>query len=429
MAKKKKISPRTVALQDKEKADAALRKAAQSARVESLSWVDRLKKDPDCISVLQQKMVVDLKRVFNTPHKLLGRTAGRDRYRELGHFAQVLVKVAFGTHSNFKAEAGLAETPTERRGASRAATLHREQQVRRYYEKEIKPFAADPFLSFTKKDTVSFVASSDHHSTKVDPFAMRVLKDFLAWAQPDLNVINGDAHEFQDFSTHRKFPGHFDLSAPDEIDFCANELYKPMREAAPGARHVWVMGNHDYRFIRYVADRASELAGLRGLNLIDAFRLREFDIDLVCRSNFLAPTSAMRRRDCAENWMVVENCMVFTHGQYTGPTANKKHYERFQMSGCNGHAHNPSQNYFNSLGGGPCSWITSPMMAGLAVGRDYVSLPSQWQMGFVYGVIDKRTKEVWQTIITISDTAFFGGRTWRINAKEQKARQRAWEIK
>lgn len=424
----KKPSARTHALQEREKADAALRCAAQAARTESLSWVDRLKEDPESITVLQQKMVDDLRRVYNTPHRLLGRTAGRARYRELGHFSETLVRVAFGTHSNFKVEAGLAETPTQRKGDLRSARLHREQKVHRYYAEHIEPFAMDPFLKFADKDVITFVSSSDHHSSKVDPFAMRVLKEFLEWAQPDLNVVNGDAHEFQAFSTHRKFPGHFDMSGAEEVDFVVENIYAPMQKAAPNARHIWVMGNHDYRFVRYIADHASELAGFDGLNLIDAFRLRELGIDLVCRSNFLAPTAKMRKRDVAENWLVVEDCMVFTHGEFAGRNHDEQHYRRFNMSGTNGHVHNPSQSFFNSLSTGPCSWTTSPMMAGLAVGRDYVSLPSQWQSGFIWGTIDKRTKDVQQVIVTVRDTATFGGRTWRISESEKDARLRAWEI-
>jgi hypothetical protein len=425
----KKKSTRKAALQAREKADAALREAAQAARVQSLEWVDRLRDDPDSITVLQQQMVADLKRVYNTPHSVLGRTAGRSRYRELGHFAETLVRLAFGTHTNFKAEAGLTETPTERKGATRAAKLHREQKVRKYYEEKIEPFAADPFVSFSRRGVISFVAHADHHSSRVDPFAMRVLLDFLKWCQPDLQVINGDAHEFSDFSTHRKFPGHFDMSAAEEVDYCADQIYRPCREAAPGSQIYWVMGNHDYRFVRYVADGAPDLMGIRGLNIIDAFRLREFDIHLVCRSNFLAPTSKMRKRDVAENWMVVNDTMVFTHGLFLGKNANERHHERFQMSGCNSHAHRASQTYFNSLSGGPAVWTTTPMMAGLAVGRDYVSLPSQWQTGFVYGTIDKRTKEVQQHIITVGDTATFAGRTWRINGKERRAREQAWSTR
>jgi hypothetical protein len=411
----------------REKADAALLKAAQEMRVESLEWVDRLRSDPDSVEILQRKMIEDLQRVYNTPHSVLGRTAGRQRYRELGHFNEVLVRLAFGTHSNFKIEAGLADTPTQRKGAARAAKLQQEQKIHRYYSEVIKPFAMDPFLSFDK-ETISFVSSSDHHSKKVDPFAMRVLVDFLAWAQPDLNVFNGDIHDFEPFSTHKKFPGHFDMTAAEEVDFCVENIYSPCQSAAPNARHVWVMGNHDYRYVRYVADNGPELAGFDSMNIIDQFRLRELGIDLVCRSNFLAPTVKMRKRDVAENWMIVEGCMVFTHGVFTSKNADEQHWKRFGMSGTNGHLHTPSMSFFSMDSTGPCCWTTSPMMAGHAVGRDYVSMPSLWHMGFVYGTINKRTKEVQQNIITVGESATFGGRTWHITEAERRARREAWSV-
>jgi len=435
-ATKKVSKAKTEALQAREAADAALKRAAQAERVKNMAWLERLKEDPGSLPVLQARMIEDLKRVYNTPHKMLGRTAGRDRYRELGHFAEVLVKAAFGSHKQFRVEAHLADTPTESKGARRAAKLAQEQKVHRYYSEVIKPFATDPFVSFQREKPVSLVVQSDHHSLKVDPFAMRVVTDFLAWAQPDMNVFNGDTHEFQKFGTHKQMPGHFEFNAQEEVDFCVEEIYVPCINAAPNARHVWVMGNHDYRYVRYLADNGTELACFRSMNLIDQFRLRELDIDLVCRANFLAPTSKMRKKDTAENWLIVEDCFAITHGLYLGESRDKQHYERFQMSGTNGHKHEPGQSSFipfgqsfhNSLSQGAHSWTTSPMMAGHAVGRDYVSLPSQWQMGFVYVTIDPVSKHVQQHIITIGDTAHFGNRVWRITDEEREARLKAWEV-
>ena len=118
---------------------------------------------------------------------------------------------------------------------------------------------------------------------------MRVLREFVEWVQPDLNVINGDAHEFAEFSTHPKFPGHFDFNAQEEVDYCVENIYIPLKEAAPNARHVWVMGNHDYHYVRYLANNGTALASFRSMNLIEQFRLDEVGYDLVCRSNFLAP--------------------------------------------------------------------------------------------------------------------------------------------
>lgn len=427
-APKKPPSSRTQALQAKEVSDAALSKAAQAARVDSLKWLDRLREDEDSVEVLKVKMIEDLKRVFNTPHKMLGRTAGRARYREIGHFAEPLTRAAFGDHGRFKVEAGLADTPTERKGGRRAAKLSEEQKIHRYYCDVIKPFAIEPFIEVKDKEVVTIVSSSDHHSQKVDPFAMRVLTEFLAWVQPDINCFNGDAHEFQEFSAHKKMPGHFDFTGQEEVDFCVDNIYVPCQKAAPNARHIWVMGNHDYRYVRYIADGATELATFRSMNIIDQFRLRELGIDLVCRANFLAPTGKMRKKDVAENWVVIEDCFVLTHGVFTTKNANEDHYKRFLMSGSNGHKHTPSINYFNSLSQGPESWSTAPMMAGHAVGRDYVSLPSQWQMGFNYITIDKATKDVQQHIITVGDTATYGGRVWRITEEEKEARRQAWAV-
>lgn len=426
--KKKKLSTKRNALQEREKADAALRKAAQAARADSLKWLDRLAEDPDSADVLQQKMIDDLLRVYNTPHSVFGRTAGRQRYRELGHYAERLVTVAFGTHTQFRAEAGLGDTRTERRGAARAASLRQEHHVRKYYEQHIEPFQLDPYQKFSRKGVHSVVFASDWHSSRTDPFARRVFLDFVAWASPDIVFFGGDVTEFADFSSHRQFPGHFDMSAADEVEYTRKHIYEPTRKALPNARLITSIGNHEYRLVRYIADRASELSGMYGMNLVDLLGLRDMEIGLVCRSNFLAPTSKMRKNDVAENWMILEDCYAMLHGNFTGPNANAQHFKRFQMSGVNGHSHSPSQSYFQSLKVGPCCWTTAPMMAGPAVGYDYVSTPNQWQSGFVYATVDNRTKEVQQHIITVGESATFAGRTWRINDEEKKARGQAWGV-
>lgn len=427
------MSKKTEAQQRREAAEKELHLAlnkAREKRTASLKLVGRLRREPRLAADVKQQMIEDLRRVFETKHSVLGNTAGRDRYRQIGHFSEVLVRLLFGTHANFKVEAELADTPTMRKGALRSARLAQAQKVAEYAERCIHPYTEGrfEFRSGKKTGTVSAVISSDHHSSKLDPFARRVLMDVLAWTKPDYNIWNGDVVDFSSFSTHRHLPGHFDLNAKQECEYVVDELFAPAREASPGSRNIMLLGNHEWRLVNYMADRASALACLDQINFVELFKLDDLDIDLVCRSNFLAPTAKMRKRDVNENWLVLEDCFVATHGLFTGPNSCAQHVKRFQMTGINGHEHGPHYQGFNSIATGPIGWYVSPMMAGHAVGRDYVSLPSQWQMGFCFVEIDVATKHVQVTQILVGDSAYFAGRKWEITAAEKRARAQAWLV-
>lgn len=60
-------------------------------------------------------------------------------------------------------------------------------------------------------------------------------------------------------------------STAKELEACREYLWK-IKEAAPeGCRLIWVMGNHDQRFIRKLVDGAGEFQGIHGFDLRDHF--------------------------------------------------------------------------------------------------------------------------------------------------------------
>ena len=78
----------------------------------------------------------------------------------------------------------------------------------------------------------------------------------------------------------------------------------------------------------------------------------------------------------------------------------------------------------NALGTGPLSWMSTPMMASFAVGRDYVAEPSAWQMGFGVASVETRRRLVSQQLVTVHESwASFAGHSWEPTAKALKERQ------
>jgi predicted MPP superfamily phosphohydrolase len=376
---------------------------------------------------LKLKLIADLKRVYEHPdNPFAGFAASRKRYRQLGHYPEILVVDAFGNHEEFLRAAGLADTRNTSRVRNKAALIHSAQKVADYADAELRRYN-DLYRKTHRHDRLEVIVGSDFHSWFVDPFALRVFLDTISMVQPDVVVLNGDVFDFPQISRHRKLPGHFSLNLQDEIDYGREHILKAVRKAAPKAEILFVIGNHEYRLVNYLADTAPEFASLRTLKFGDLFGLDELEIGLVVRQNFLAPYDKQKKRELQENWVVIGNTLVATHGISCAKFAADEQLKRYQKSGTSGHTHRPQLITANSLGTGPLSWTSTPMMAGFAVGRDYVSEPSAWQMGFAEFSIDTRNRIAVPNLVIVHENyASFAGRAWRPNEAELARREEQW---
>lgn len=399
--------------------EAALEEAKRQ-RAENEKVLLRARKDPEFAQLLKGEMVRDLIRVSQVPRPILGPSSSRQRYRELGHYSESLVPFLFGNHQEYQRAAGLRELRNTSNVQNRAALLHTAQSVADYAERELKPFHG-AFDHTQGRKHLEVLVGSDFHSQFCDPFALRVFLEAAAWTQPDVVVLNGDVVDFASISRHRKLPGHFHWNLQDEIDW-SRRFFGEVRAACPNSTILFVIGNHEYRLVNYLADTAPELASLRTLNFNALFGLEEFEVGLVCRSNFLAPYSSQRKQELSENWHVIGDAYVVTHGTSCAKIASAAQLDRFQKSGTSGHTHRPQLFTGNSLGTGPLSWMSTPMMASHAVGRDYVAEPSAWQMGFGRAVIHAgRVSQ--QLVLVHSEWAEFSGRVWNVTDEERAARE------
>lgn len=72
--------------------------------------------------------------------------------------------------------------------------------------------------------------------------------------------FNGDACEFETISSHAKSPKSRRFFV-EEIEYC-NVRLDEVDALFPDVPKVWITGNHEWRFARYLRDRAPELQGL-----------------------------------------------------------------------------------------------------------------------------------------------------------------------
>lgn len=399
----------------------ALREANRALR-------EKLRDDPKLQERVRRQLLDDLLRVKDHPeNNSIVTPVSRRCYRDLGHFPEILVQDFFGNHAEFLRAAGLSDLRNTAHSQNRSAKLHSEQAISQFAKENVVRYHG-AYQKPLKRSHVEGLVCSDVHSWHADPFARYSFMRAVEMVQPDVIVVNGDLVDFPSISSHPKLPGHFHLNLQQEIDW-ARDFLRDLRERASDATIFYVIGNHEARLVRYLADTAPALASLRSLNFNDLFGLQEFEISLVCRQSFLAPSRRARKKDVAENWVVIADCYVATHGVATAKLASEREMLRFNMSGTSGHTHRPQVYYHNTLGTGPISWMTTPMLCHHSDGRDFVTGPSSWGMGFGQFSILPSKRLVSQQIVTVhEDVCFFAGAVFTPTKAVTKARQQMMDV-
>ncbi len=421
---------------DREKQLAALEaeiKAAERARASNRKLREKYRDDKKLQASVRGALIADLKRVFNdVANPYAGFAASRQRYRKLGRYPEIMVEDFFGNHEEFQRAADLRDSRTTTKVRNLAARLHTHQQISEYAERHVLKHTGlyDRTQKLKQKTSVDIVVGSDFHSYFVDPFALEVFIDTIKMVAPEIVILNGDVFDFPQIARHRQMPGHFHLNLHQERKFGQEKILKRVREAAPDATIYFLIGNHEYRLVSYLADVAPRLAGLPELEFATFLGIHEFEMTLVCASSFLAPTAAARKLDKRDNWLQLFDCYVATHGTSCAKfAADVEMNGAFRMSGTSGHTHRPQIITSNSLGTGPISWMSTPMLAGFAVGKDYISTPSAWNMGFGVVSINPQKRLVSQQLVLVyEDWASFGGRTWTPTDAARARRKEQWSV-
>ena len=333
--------------------------------------------------VARREMIADLQRVSKISVGL-GPSSSRARYREYGHFSEQMVTDIFGTHEEFRRASGLGDSRQTRRLSRLIADTNHASQFKEYADKHLLPWRG----KYEKKVSgeLRILVGSDFHSQYVDPFALACFLETAREVQPDIIVLNGDVVEFSGAGRWSKRPG-LNLTLQSEIDFCRREILRACREACPKAQIDWVVGNHEDRLTRFLADTARPLAGLDCLQFEKLFSLDALEINLVFGDNFLATSVGEQREDVNRVWKVYGDCYVVAHHTPGGQNPGKKQLQRFGMSGTSGHTHKASLYAEPSLASPHRDWSVTGMMAGQIVGRSYRDMPSGWTNGFVLATL------------------------------------------
>ena len=311
----------------------------------------------------------------------LGREPSRDDYRNHGGYDYKELEEKFGSFREFK-RSFADETVEARRSFEKDIV---KSKTKDSLEKKFSDNCSGLDKKYIKKkrsDYHQLIVAGDFHDIYVDDFALRVFLETCKERQPDYINLAGDVMDFYELSTFDKSPNRI-FKLQEQIDFVISKILRPVRAACPNAQIDYIIGNHEYRLIRFLMTQGSALASLKCLNLGELLRLDELKINLI----ILSPFSKLD--DDSRNYKVYDDFYVVTHGTATNTNHSGKELNRWKMSGCSGHVHHrqkstvpyimaQSATHLNK----ELDWISFGCMCKPSAGEGYIKDLVRWQQGF-----------------------------------------------
>ena len=305
----------------------------------------------------------------------------------------------FGTFEEFKRQAGY-DLP---RGAHRL-----ELHIARHASKDVyralnadKAGWGERYLKPAGTRFQTILGCNDLHDIQCDPFWRRVFVDTARRVQPEKIVINGDALDLPEFGKYGVDPRTF--MPMDRIRWL-HAFLGDLREMAPKAEIVYVEGNHEFRFLRHLADAGTAGAALKvilhelhGMTVPDFFGLTKFEVNYVSRTDLAAEHPADIKREIRKNFWIGYDAVIACHF----PDAIG-----MSMPGWNGHHHSHRvETRFNPIQG---AYEWHQFGAGHRRWAEYTS-GERWTNGFGLVHVDTHTKSVVFEYIDVRDFAVVGG--------------------
>lgn len=403
-------------------------KAAKKRKV-NRALREEYRDDPKRMATLREILTADLLRVFNDPcNPYAGWEASRQRYRELGHYPEIIITDVFGNHQEFQRAAGLRDSRGTAKVKNLLARVATEKQIESYAQECIEPYYGMYDKHLTEKSgIVRALVIGDVHGRFCDPFAWEVFLDVLKIVKPDLLVLNGDIADFPKVGRYTQIPGAGNLMLQAEIDFVRDQ-FKQIRKVYDGPL-TWHLGNHEQRLARYLADCAPSLADLRCLRYDQLFGIEEFQIQPVFGGNWLAPYQSERSKNIRRTHKVYYDCFVVAHGTAMGPKGGMSEIAYFGMSGVSGHTHRPGIFMQGTEASPGLTWTNPGMMANRACAKDYrETRVNEWGMGLALFTIKGDQRIVIPELCIVNEElATFAGKIYTPTKRARTARVEMWD--
>lgn len=334
------------------------------------------------------QLIADLRRVQQENED---KFISRNFYRIHGRFSEKTWDYRFGTFQEFRKQAGLELSRNQQQLEKHIAKHASLDVYREFQEAEITPWVGRYEKPQDGGRTKTILVGSDFHDKEVDPFCLHVFIDTAKRMQPDIIVLNGDIFDLLEFSKFDKDPRSMDIKG--RFDFVREGIFKPLRDACPKAQIDLMLGNHEHRLLRHLADKTpylKVLMDLTGISLTTLFGLDEWEINLRSKWDLAAWRPGEIRELSKKNYEIYYGCFVCNH------TGN----EGFGLSGTSGHTHRPDVKTSVSVNG-PLVWTTTGGMCRTTA--EYTTTMEKWQNSFLIVHVDTEKKQVVPEHIIFTD--------------------------
>lgn len=227
--------------------------------------------------------------------------------------------------------------------------------------KHLSPTVHNPRLEADITDGVIMVFSDAHFWPGVRTPAFRGFCLFAKKLSPKIIINNGDAFDGASISRFPRIGWDSKPSILEELNACKDHLGE-IQEAAPKAKLLWCLGNHDSRFENRLSANVPEFQGIGGFRLNDHFP------------------------DWKTGWSVwINNDVVIKHRFRGGIHATRNNTVASGKSMVTGHLHSlkvtPMDDYNGTRWGVDAGTLADPSGPQF---RDYLEdNPTDWRSGFI----------------------------------------------
>jgi hypothetical protein len=314
----------------------------------------------------------------------------RNFYRVNGKYSDSTWGRYFGNFLEFRRQAKLElsrqQHALEKHIAKHASVDH----YRDFFKQHVLPY----HNKYQKKDKPNkiktIIIGSDIHDEECDEFTLSVFIDTCKKKQPDIIVLNGDIFDCYEASGYSKDLRKMKLK--ERFSFVHERIFAPLRKACPDAQIDFIIGNHEIRILKMIADQTMALrvllSDIVGLTFAQIFGVDKYQINMITKLDLGAFTKEDFKNEMKQNFRVYYGCYAVTH--------EPDERIRRSMSGTNGHHHAASFESNANLQLGSITWVQTPAMH--YRDAEYLRTLSGWNMGFLEVVINTETKQVIQKI-------------------------------
>jgi predicted phosphodiesterase len=257
---------------------------------------------------------------------------GRNFYRVHGKYSDSTWNQHFGTFAQFRRSADLELSRSQQHLEKKIARHAHLDVYRAFHTVEVAPWIGKYEKPQDSSRFKTMLVAADFHDVEVDRFCLSVFLATAKRVQPDIIVLNGDVFDAYEFSYFSQDPRLYDIKG--RFEFVHDEIFKPLREACPNAQIDLIMGNHEHRILRLLADRTPAfkiLADLIGISFSTLLGLDKWQINLVSKSDLAAYNAKETAEEIKRNYQKYYGTVVCNHIADDG----------FGMSTVTGHTHKP----------------------------------------------------------------------------------------